>query len=815
MAACLLFIARRPAVVVTTKLPGQGMTETARRRDASLLLSIVRDQRPTTFGWPFRFSPDEHVSTGRDAGGAQRARIAARALILLAIPAALLLVSGMIAGLPPRGSEIEQGVRVGGAELSGGSQTQVTSELNSRFAAFQQRPLTFRLDGRTAEVDPADLGLRFDSSATYARALGVGRGGTFGAAAERLAAHTIGVDIAPVYSYDPTRLAQVLSALSEGSVVAPVDASFSLQGNALSINPSSAGTGVDSRDVERQLRAAINGLKVVPIEARIITVKPTTTTAALQAITDPAIQALSETVYLSDSGQYWTITPEALATAITVRDKRLALNPLVMDSMLDTLSPAIHREMKDATIVLGDDGRFRIDPELSSRDLDVRASRLALQQSLLGGQHQVALVVNEATPKITTATLDPLLGRANDIADRGMVVTWPDGEQTLDGVAFAGTLRMDPTTQSLTVDQEAMFKVVEPVARGVSRPATGYRWKGGAIVAPEGALPGRSVDIAASVRAITRNTLGGEGRTALIVDEQKDPAAGDSAIVIHEVLGSASTYYGSSSHNRATNVEVAAAAVNGALIAPGGTFSFNNAIGGTATLDDGYQVGFGIVAGENGVPRTVPSVAGGICQVSTTVFQSAFWAGMPIGTRNWHLYWIPNYGNGPGGMTGLDATVDPDYGLDFTFYNPTNSWLAVRAVTDGEWLTVELWGTSQGWQVHVDDPVISSVVRADPTMVYQPSDQLGPGEQIFVEHAEDGFSAAIHRVVKDKDGNVIDETTFNSYYQPSRNVTLVGPNVTIPAPTPVYQPPAADDPTPPADDPTPTVPAAEPTPSSP
>ncbi len=102
------------------------------------------------------------------------------------------------------------------------------------------------------------------------------------------------------------------------------------------------------------------------------------------------------------------------------------------------------------------------------------------------------------------------------------------------------------------------------------------------------------------------------------------------------------------------------------LIPPHSTFSFNDAIGGTATLDDGYQMGYGIVI-KGGEILTVPSVAGGICQVATTVFQAAFWAGMPIETRSWHLYWIPRYGNGSGGLTGLDATVDPDFGLDFEF----------------------------------------------------------------------------------------------------------------------------------------------------
>ena len=58
-------------------------------------------------------------------------------------------------------------------------------------------------------------------------------------------------------------------------------------------------------------------------------------------------------------------------------------------------------------------------------------------------------------------------------------------------------------------------------------------------------------------------------------------------------------------------------------------------------------------------------------------------------------------------------------------------------------------------------------------MVYEESDQMPRGTSVFVEHAEDGFDAAIHRVVR-KDGQVIDERTFVSTYAPARNVTLVG-----------------------------------------
>jgi vancomycin resistance protein YoaR len=148
---------------------------------------------------------------------------------------------------------------------------------------------------------------------------------------------------------------------------------------------------------------------------------------------------------------------------------------------------------------------------------------------------------------------------------------------------------------------------------------------------------------------------------------------------------------------------------------------------------------------------------------------------MPITHRTWHLYWIPRYGNGTGGLTGLDATVDPEYGLDFNFANPTDQWLAVTAWADGQNLTVEVWGVHQGWTVEVDDPVITNVVTADQEVVRREESTLSPGQEVWVEHAQNGFNASIHRVVKDAQGNVIDDHTFESYYLPAQNVILVGP----------------------------------------
>src|SRR5947207_1158555 len=83
--------------------------------------------------------------------------------------------------------------------------------------------------------------------------------------------------------------------------------------------------------------------------------------------------------------------------------------------------------------------------------------------------------------------------------------------------------------------------------------------------------------------------------------------------------------------------------------APPEVFSFNEAVGPT-TLATGFRVGYGITSNGDR-PQTVPSVGGGICQVATTVFQAAFWAGLPFVERHYHLYWISRYGVAPSGRT--------------------------------------------------------------------------------------------------------------------------------------------------------------------
>ncbi len=248
---------------------------------------------------------------------------------------------------------------------------------------------------------------------------------------------------------------------------------------------------------------------------------------------------------------------------------------------------------------------------------------------------------------------------------------------------------------------------------------------------------------------------------------------------LKDKLGSAQTSYAGSIPERAWNVELAAKRLDGAKVPPGGIFSFNQAVGPT-TLKAGFRIGYGITMSDD-KPETVPSVAGGICQVATTVFQAAFWAGFPFVERHYHLYWIARYGVPPSGRVGMDATVD-DPGVDLKFKNTSSDWIRLDSWFDGSNIGFVIYGVDPGWTVEVAKPKIFDVVKTTQTMVKQDDPTMPPGRELLVEHAEDGFSVTVTRLIK-MNGKTLDELTYTNKYLPSRNVMLVGTKGLTPKPT--------------------------------
>ncbi len=697
------------------------------------------------------------------------------ALAAMIVPALGVLVLGLIAGQAPAEGEIESGVSVASIDVDGQSWSAVSSDLEVAFAEYLDTPITVTAASGSVDVTPAELGISYDLDATRERAEAIGRGGLVSAAGERLVAHTRGYELDPVVRVDEALFMSVIAPLAADVMEAPTNATFAVEDGAIVVRESSNGVGIDPSQALRELLVASSALDSQPLVLRTTVVEPDVTTAELQAVFEDATILADAPIRMSDGSQAWTYGQTDIVNFLTYEDGAVAVDEVALRSSLTALGDSMHQLAQNADLLRQEDGSFTIADETIERSLDVDASSAAVSAAILNGQQEVPLVIVEQEPLVTKERLLPLYRRLTEMVTRGVTLSWSEGALPIDKRAFSESIFWNVNTSDVWFDHERLAEAIRPVAEVATRPPTNLRWVNGQVVATESSLPGLRGDAHASVSSVIDAAMAGNEYAELAVVEDGEVNAAAAGIQISHVLGSSTTYYGDSSANRKTNIEVASRALNGTLIPPHSTFSFNDAIGGTASLEDGYQMGYGIVI-EGGEVLTVPSVAGGICQVATTVFQSAFWAGMPIETRSWHLYWIPRYGNGSGGLTGLDATVDPEFGLDFEFNNPTDNWLAISSWANGQNLTIEVWGVHQGWNVQVDAPVITNVVEASTETVRRADYSLNPGQEVKVESAQDGFSASIHRVVTDAEGNVLWDTVFDSYYQPARNLVLYNPS---------------------------------------
>ena len=188
--------------------------------------------------------------------------------------------------------------------------------------------------------------------------------------------------------------------------------------------------------------------------------------------------------------------------------------------------------------------------------------------------------------------------------------------------------------------------------------------------------------------------------------------------------------------NRNTNIRLAAQAVNGTAIMPGETFSFNQATG-QRTVEKGYQPAAAIAGG-----TTVDEVGGGVCQVSSTLFNAAAMANLAIVQRSPHA-WPSNYVD-----AGRDATVNwPD--LDFKFRNDKTTPVFIVAFCESNACTVEIYGAAldAGVTIELITNVVS-VTEPPQTPLYENNPDLPHGTNQVKIKARTGYDVETYQVFR-------------------------------------------------------------------
>ncbi|HLL49255.1 MAG TPA: VanW family protein, partial [Thermomicrobiales bacterium] len=510
------------------------------------------------------------------------------------------------------------------------------------------------------------------------------------------------------------------------------------------------------------------------------------TTASLAPNLPDVDAAVDAPLLLSFEDALWHIPPDNLRPLLSVdpttSSLRIDRRPLL--TLVESLAAEIDRPAVDAGITVDDNGRLAVVPAVSAARLDTDASAAAIAEGLLRGDDEIALAVDETPAEISDAMAATAVERGEDLMDPGITLTWNGGEGMLDrgDLLQALTIRSRPGMDEpfiFGLDPDLVRESLDRYASEFDVPVQDARWRiiEGKIQLAVPESKGRELDLDAGVQSVMAAFLDNE--TAIELDVRtilpRWTGKDGSAITLgDDILGEGGTWYGDSSDARRQNVELASSLLSGWLVPPDGVFSYADSVG-LITEENGFVTGLGIVDDGNGGFTTAPVVGGGICQVSTTLYQAAFWAGLPIVERHQHPYYLRTYGEAVSGLPGLDAMVniEPDWRLDLKFKNTTGRWIAVTMVPDGAMVYARIVGTDPGWEVVVPEPTIENEIKAPEQMIYTESPELPLGQERVVESAQDGFDVRIDRTVL-HDGKVILEDAVFSSFEPSRNTTMRG-----------------------------------------
>ncbi|MBI3764227.1 MAG: VanW family protein [Chloroflexi bacterium] len=533
-----------------------------------------------------------------------------------------------------------------------------------------------------------------------------------------------------------------------------------------------------------------------------------TRAAAAEALTHAFTYPQSGQITLRDGERTWVATPKELGIAFDIESTVAAayavgrrgdivadlgdqfdtwyaghpISPIVLydyaraDNYLRLIAAQIDTPTTEAGITVFN-GEVSVAPAVVGRHLDVPATIHAIQSPIsILSSAEVPLVVSEETPAVLDATAQGEIARK--ILSAPLTLTIPDPRE---GEPSGFTLDV-PTLQSMLVfrrvedgpnlahyevglSPEALHAFLDPLAPTLAKEPANARFiynedtKQLELYKPSS--KGRALAVDASIREINLQVTRGEHVFPLVFDVTP-PTVEDNATAeglgIADLLVSQSTYFAGSGKERVNNITVGAGQFLGVLIAPGETFSFNKYLG-DVSLDTGFAEALIIYAG-----RTIKGVGGGICQVSTTAFRAAFYAGFPIVERHSHAYRVQWYERGFG--PGLDATVFAPV-ADFKFKNDMNTWVLMEAYVypgRGE-IEFKLYGAPDGRKVEIGRPQISNVIPHEPD-VFVEDPEVEPGKVKQVEWAADGSDVSVSRTVTSVSGEVLYEDNIRTHYLP-------------------------------------------------
>ena len=452
-----------------------------------------------------------------------------------------------------------------------------------------------------------------------------------------------------------------------------------------------------------------------------------------------------------------------------------------VDRLVQSTAASLDLPARDASVRLAPSGAFEVAPAATGRSVQTAVLRQEIESALS------TTLPRDATIGVPLATVPPTLSTAAADAAQAAATRATSGDLTLTASTLkftvpASTLRnwvafqAGPNgTYSPTFLTAATRSLLESLAGRVNRAPKSARFVtgDGKVVGVLSGVNGLTLNVGPSLSLVNaalldRATGGAPAVLALNVTTTPPKltnAQAESVAPLMQMISSWTTYYTPYVENYwGKNIEIPTTTINGDVVMPGEWFDFWKAIGGITTAQ-GYGPGGAII---NGHTDLTGALGGGICSCSTTLFNAALRAGLQIGARTNHYYYLNRY------PVGLDATVY-ESGSDvvtMSFRNDTPYPILIRGINGPGSVTFQLFSVPTGRTISISTPIVKNYTYATDNVQYTTT--LPPGQSNRVEWPSNGFESWVTVTVRDASGSLISQRTYYSDYARVNGLTLVG-----------------------------------------
>ena len=464
---------------------------------------------------------------------------------------------------------------------------------------------------------------------------------------------------------------------------------------------------------------------------------------------------------------------------------RMLVDETALATRIQAAAAFLERPPTDASVTIVKTG-FQLTAGKSGvradRETPLAQATAALLELDAPGQLAVSIPSEEIEPTITTAEATDAKAAAERIA-ADIDVTVGEEKWTIKASTLRTWMRVAATVDGRYVpvlQVTAPIKTLEEIAEKVKvapKNASFILARGGTKFGVTPGRDGRALDVKATNHLLVqklqeRAASAGVAAVPAVVKVTKPNLTTEEAAKSAPLMTQISTwrtYFPIGEKNGfGANIWIPATLIDGYVVAPGETFDFWRAVG-PVTRARGFRAGGAIING-----RTEPqgALAGGICSCSTTLFNAAARAGLDMGARRNHYYYIDRY------PLGLDATVfiSGSSRQTMSFTNDTQHPILIRGINSRSggagYVRFSIYGVPTGRKVSFTRPIVKNFRPASDST--QLTNTLAPGKTKRIEYPVDGKDVWVTRVVRDASGRVIHRDTYYSHYARITGIVLVG-----------------------------------------